>query len=139
MTKPDVGVTPIPYTRLGVKYLLIALYGLSASIVGITTIGVVGGNSWESIWPMLVSVFSLGAFFGVIRSKYYSKEGLEAVMTVSVVALLASYSLAIVLRTLSDGDTSRLPVAFLPVILSVMPFARFMDIVRGIPKLGRKK
>lgn len=137
MTRPDIGVTPIPYTRLGVKYLLIALYGLSASIVGVTTIGIVGGNWWETIWPMLVSIFALGAFFGVLRSKYYGKEGLEASMTLAVVALLASYSLAIILRTHFDNEVIRLPIAFLPIILSVMPFARFMDIVRNIP--GRKK
>lgn len=137
MTKPDIGVTPIPYTRLGVKYLLIALYGLSASIVGVNTIGVVGGNWWETVWPMLVSIFSLGAFFGVLRSKYYGKELLEAGMTLAVVALLASYSLAIILRTHFDSEVIRLPIAFLPIILSVMPFARFMDIVRNIP--GRKK
>lgn len=136
MSKPDIGVTPIPYTRLGVKYLLIALYGLSVSLVGLTTIGVVGGQQWETVWPLLLSVSSLGAFFGVIRSKYYGKEGLEAVMTLATVALLASYSLAIILRTASDGDFIRLPAALLPIIAMVTPFGRVTDIVRS---LGRKK
>lgn len=131
MTKPDIGLQPVPYTRLGVKYFLVALYGAAASIVGVTTINVVGGHVWETAWPFLLSLSSLAAIFGIIRSKYFQKTGFEFGTTLTFISLLMSYSVAIVVRTLFDGDMSRLPVAVLPVIISVTPFARILDIARG--------
>lgn len=121
---------PSPYARLRVKYALIALYGLASSLVGITTITAVSGEAWGLAWPVLVASLALGAILGLSRSQEKHMYGWEISMTLSLLAVFCSYSVLIVLRTIHDGEVTRLPVALLPVILSVTPFARFLDIVR---------
>ncbi len=134
MSKADVGFAPIPYTRLRVKYALLSVYGLVASIVGVTTVGIVGGTLWETVWPFLISVTGLAAVVGVSRSKTSGKSGMEFATTLALLALLNSYTVAIVVRTFSDGDLARLTVALLPIIISVTPFGRMLDIGRGLGK-----
>lgn len=130
MRSTDGGVQPVPYYRLIVKYALIALYGLAASIVGVTTVNVVGGSLWESVWSFLLTVLSLAAMIGIIRSKLTGKVSVEVVSTLFLIGLLVSYAVAIILRTLVDWEFERLPALLLPVIISVTPFARVLDISR---------
>lgn len=119
-----------PYASLIIKYGLISLYGLASSIVGITTLDVVAGALWGVLWPGLVTILALLAMVGVIRSRVTEKEGTELVFTLLLIALLIGYSVAIIARTFVDGQVSRLPIAFLPVILCVFPARRLVQIAR---------
>lgn len=116
--------------RLGVKYALLALYGLAASVVGIVTIEKVSGETWAILWPLLVTVFAVASLISLERSRARRKYGVEIVFTILLLATVNFYTVAIVARTLEDGDWTRLPVALLPVILSVSPFAHVLDIAR---------
>lgn len=119
-----------PYVTLIIKYALIAVYGAFSGWVGIATLDVVAGQLWGVLWPALVTVFSLLAMFAVIRSRITEKEGLELVSTLLLISLLIGYSIAIVTRTTIDGNVTRLPVALLPIILSVFPARRLVQIAR---------
>lgn len=122
-----------PYGRLVVKYSLMAFYGLTSAIVGIPTIRVVSGAVWEAIWPLLVMVASLTAIAGVLRSKMTNRHALELVSTIALIAILAGYSVLIVIRAFYEGDYYRLPSAILPIVVMVAPYGRLLDIVGPFP------
>lgn len=119
-------------TALVIEYALIALYGALCSWVGVTTLDIVGGPLWAFVWPLAIVVFSLGAIVGVVVSSRLARGGVELVTTLLLVALLLGYSAAIIVRVVEvDGELNRLPVAVLPVALSVHPFSRLVRIARG--------
>jgi len=119
-----------PHPPLIIMYALLALYGIGSGVVGVTTLSVVAGEAWGLIWPALVAVLSLAALVGVIRSRLTEKHGWELVATLLLIAMLAGYVAAILLRTIWDGDPSRLPVAILPTVVSIAPAYRLLDIAR---------
>lgn len=127
--EPDL-LGPSPYPSLTVKYLFLFLYGVTASLVGVATLDVVVGSAWGLIWPALVSVFSLLALLGVIRSRTTKKYLFEVVATLMLIGLLYSYSLAIIYRSFASDEWFRLHAAWLPVILSVYPLSRVFSITR---------
>lgn len=125
----SVTVSPI---ALIIEYTLIALYGVLCSWVGVATLDIVGGPLWAFVWPLAIVVFSLGAIVGVVVSGRLARGGFELITTLLLVALLLGYSAAIVVRVVEvDGELNRLPVAVLPVALSVHPFSRLVRIARG--------
>lgn len=125
---------PAPHTPLAVIYALLTVYGLGSALAGVTTLDVVAGAAWGLTWPALVAVLALASFVGVVRSRITDKEGWEVVSTLLLIALLAGYAIAIPIRTMLDGDWSRLPFAVLPVVAAVFPASRLLDIART----GRK-
>ena len=128
--KQNTTIVVEPITRYLVKYALLALYGLTASIVGVATIGVVGGSLWENTWPLLVLVFSILAAGSTVYTKFSGNPRLEVWITNALIALLLTYTVFIIIRTIVDGHIERLPFAVLPVALSVTPFAHVLDINR---------
>lgn len=119
-------------TALVIEYALIAVYGALCSAVGVATLDIVGGPLWAFVWPLAIVVFSLGAIVGVVVSGRLARRGFELVTTLLLVAMLMGYSAAIVFRVVEvDGELNRLPVAVLPVALSVHPFSRLVRIARG--------
>jgi len=125
-------VTTPSSTALVIVYALVALYGTLAGWVGVATLDVVGGPTWALLWPILTVFFAVAAIAGVLISRRYGQTSFELVTTLLLIALLVGYALAIVVRTEFDGNMSRLPVAVLPVALSVHPFARLVRIARGV-------
>lgn len=123
-------VGPDPFPTLVIKYALLAAYGVAAGVVGVRTIDVVAGDFYGVLWPVLVTAFALTALGGVIRSRLTDRHALEVVGTLALLATLAGYSVSIALRTLIDGQVERLPVGLLPVILSVFPASRLVQIAR---------
>ena len=109
-----------------------AVYGTLAAWVGVATLDVVGGRTWALLWPILTVFFAVAAIAGVLISRRYGRTSFELVTTLLLVALLVGYAIAIVIRTDFDGNVSRLPVAVLPVALSVHPFAQLVRIARGV-------
>ena len=134
MTTPAVveAESPSPYPPLITMYSLLALYGLASGFVGVSTIDVVAGQFWGLAWPFLIALTSLGALAGLLRSKLTRHHAVEVTTTLSLVGLLVTYSLFILVRTVLDGDAGRLPVAILPIVISVFPYFRLARIVRGV-------
>lgn len=128
--EPHMHIDRPPYATYILKYALIAIYGLGSGIVGITTLDVVAGRFWGLLWPGLITVLALLAMVGVIRSRLTEKEGMELIFTLLLLALFAGYVVAIVVRSHLDGNVQRLPTALLPVILSVFPGRRLVQIAR---------
>jgi hypothetical protein len=122
------GVSP---TALILTYNLLALYGVLSGWVGVRTLDVVGGPLWALVWPIGIVFFSMAAVIGLLVSRKFGIATVELVTTIALVSLLIGYSVAIVVRTGVDGDLLRLPVAVLPVALSVHPFSRLVRIARG--------
>lgn len=119
---------PNPYPTLFIKYGLIFVYAVTSGVVGVTTLDVVAGEWWALLWPTLMALFSLLAFLGVLRSKRTGRYLFEIVATLLLIAMFAGYVVAIVYRGFDAGEYQRLPVAWLPVILSVFPTSRLVDI-----------
>jgi len=126
-----------PYPLLLTKYALLAVYGIGSEAVGVITITTVAGETWGVIWPVLIAVFAIASFLATLRSKYTHRFLLETIATLMLIALLAGYVVAIIVRTLNDGLLERLPVGLLPVILSITPAARLLDLARPHVKLPR--
>ena len=125
-------VQPPSSTALVLVYALVAVYGTLAGWVGVATLDVVGGPTWALVWPVLTVFFAAAAIAGVLISRRFGRTTFELVTTLLLVALLVGYAVAIVIRVEVDGNASRLPVAVLPVALSVHPFARLVRIARGV-------
>jgi hypothetical protein len=121
-------IGPPPYRTLIVKYALITMYGLTSCIVGVVTLDVAAGAVWAVLWPILVTVLAFLALLGVVHSWRTGRERFELVTTLLLIAMLVGYTVAILLRTWEDGEVSRLPVAWLPIILSVYPGRRLIQI-----------
>ena len=114
-----------------IEYALIALYGILSGWVGVATLDVVGGPVWAIVWPVGIVVFATSAIVGITLSRRTGRGGFELVTTLALIALLVGYSAAIIFRVEFDGQLNRLPVAVLPVALSVHPFSRLVKIARG--------
>ena len=121
---------PPPYRTLIVTYALLALYGVTSAVVGVATLSAVAGSLWGLLWPLLVTALSVLALVGVVRSRVTRKEGFELVASLLLAAILIGYTVAIIARTFEDGDLARLPVAWLPVALSIHPAGRMVQIAR---------
>lgn len=130
----EIEASPTPYATLIIKYAILALYGVTSCVVGVTTLDVVAGQAWGLIWPALVALLSTLALVGVIRSRVTGREGFELISTLLLVALLGGYVAAIIIRTMQDGEVTRLPIALLPLALSIYPAARMGRIARTLPR-----
>jgi hypothetical protein len=114
-----------------VEYVLLALYGLGSAWVGVATLDVVAGATWALLWPGLIALLSTAAAIGVLVSRDGGPKTIELVTTLLLISLLVGYSIAIVLRTMEDGNLARLPFAILPTAVAVHPFSRLIYIARG--------
>jgi hypothetical protein len=121
---------PPPGPTLIVEYALIAAYGAASALVGVTTLDVTLGNTWSLLWPALVMLSALTSIVGVAIAMRGGRHRVEIIATTLLVVLLSSYSIAIVVRTFHDGHVERLPVALLPIIISVVPYARLLGVVQ---------
>ncbi|PYY32343.1 hypothetical protein [Curtobacterium sp. MCBD17_030] len=112
------------------KYALIAGYGAASGLVGVTTLDVTVGFTWSLAWPILVMLSAIASGVGVIVSMRGGRHTTEIIATMTLVILLSSYSVAIIVRTFNDGHVERLPVALLPIIISVAPYSRLLGVVQ---------
>lgn len=116
-----------------VKYIGFILYGLHASIKGVTTISETTSADWAFVWPILVSVLASFALVGVIRTRNEARPLLEIVATILLLAHLCTYSLYILLRAYSDGDGFVDAASmWLPILLCVFPFRRLVGLIKPI-------
>lgn len=118
-----------PYPPLLIEYLVLYFYGVSAAWIGVVTIDVAAGGPGRSVlWGVAIAVFAVFAMAGVFRSLVSSKYKLEIWSTLPLLALFMAYAVAIIARVVVEQDLARLPAVFLPIALSVFPFARLVNI-----------
>jgi len=117
------------YRTLVIKYVLLALYSLASIIDGVPEITAVAGHAYGLVWPALLLLASIAALAGVVRSRYTGKVKLEYAGTVSLLAGMAGYAVAIVWLAVSSGNWHHSPGAILPLVLSAFPLARLLNIL----------
>lgn len=123
---------PLQPAALITHYSMVALYALASSLMGVATLQVVSGDVWEAAWPALLFLASCCAIAGVLRTRRTSQAGFELISSVTLMALLAGYMLALLYRSAQDGDLSHVPIAFLPGVVCVFPSFRAIAIARGV-------
>ena len=121
-------VEEVRYTPWAVKYSLIAVYGLWASVSGVLTIERVAGREWSLLWPILVFLVATTALIGLFRYTRGHDPGLEIWATRLLVALFVSYSVFIFIGSI-HGPTSGAS-GMLPIILCVFPLDRLIQLDR---------
>lgn len=120
------------YWGLIVKYSLMGLYSALSVYTGAQTVGVATSPLYARLFPVVLFFTSLGALYGVIRSRYTRRVWLEYLGTLGLIAGMVGFSGAIVYASFALGEPWRLPGALLPVILSVFPVLRLMNILKVV-------
>lgn len=130
ITKPTATADSIPKgvyvsaSGLGFKYLVLALYGLSSAIVGMSTPAWLSGHWWGVTLPSIIFLSGIAAFLST-RLLRFAHPYLECWALFLMLVGFISYSITIALRTVGDGDLGRLPTALLPIALMTVPWSRF--------------
>lgn len=129
----DRGVTPIELVRpsfygmMVLYYCGLATYGATSFVFLSPSLVAAGGDHFALIWASLVAGLSIFAAVGVAVSRRLRNGWIEFASTISLFSLLIGYSAALLLRGLTvHGATGSIPLAWLPLILSVMPVWRIM-------------
>lgn len=124
------------YVGLLWKYGIIALYSASATVLGATTVGQAVDPFYARLFPALLFVCSVGALFGVVRSRWTAKVWIEYAGTAGLLAGLVGYSIAIVFVAVAVlHEVARIPPALIPLALCVFPILRLVNIVRAVRRM----
>lgn len=127
------------YYGLIVKYSALALYSAATVYFGATTVGQATSHLYAQIFPVALFFSCLAALYGVIRSRYTRKVWLEYLGTVLLIAGMVGYAVALFYTGITEHMPFRLPAAMLPVVLSVFPVLRLMNILRVVRRRAAEK
>lgn len=123
---------PSVYRALVTKYVLMVAYATMTAVFGVAAVTDVAGAVYGVVFPLCLVASSLAALVGVVRSRHTGHTGLEYLGTCALLAGMVGYSAAIIWRSLVHPieylDT--LPAFMLPIMLSVYPFFRVVNILR---------
>jgi hypothetical protein len=120
------------YRGLIVLYCLIALYSALAVYFGAQTVEQATSPAYATIFPIALFACALAALYGVVRSRYTRRVWLEYAGTVLLLAGLMGYTCAIVWAATSQHEPWRVPGAVLPVMVSVFPTLRLLNILKVV-------
>lgn len=132
--KPYVILGNTPFVTLIVKYSLMIVYGVLATIFGNLSISIVGGDKFSFWWSISLVVLSAGALTSVILW-YNKKAKMELVFTLLMICLLFGYSIDIFIRCAVTNSTATMAAGMLPLIINVYPCVRVINILRTFEKL----
>ncbi len=123
---------PSVYRALVTKYIIMVLYATMTAVFGVAAVTDVAGAVYGVIFPVCLVAAALSALVGVVRSRHTGHTGLEYIGTVALLSGMVGYSFAIAFRALVHpiAYLDTLPAFLLPIILSVYPFYRLMNILR---------
>lgn len=127
------------YYGLITKYSLLALYSACTVYFGAVTVGQATSPLYARVFPVALFFSCLAALYGVIRSRYTRKVWLEYLGTVLLIAGMVGYAVALAYTGVSDHMLYRLPAALLPIILSVFPILRLINILRVVRRRAAEK
>jgi hypothetical protein len=124
------------YRGLIIKYSLLALYSASAVYFGAQTVGEAAGRAYAAVFPVALFFSCLAALYGVIRSRYTRRVWLEYIGTLLLLAGMVGYAGAIFYTACDQHELWRLPASLLPIILSVFPVLRLLNILKVVRRRG---
>ena len=111
------------------KYVILAIYGTWAAIVGLPTFVAVGSPDFATAWAATVAVFALAALFGIIRTWHTGHYRFEKWTTTALVLVFLGYSFALGYRAFTSGTWDAAPTLLLPIALSILPTIRIYSFV----------
>lgn len=112
-----------------IKYSVLALYGLAASVIEIPTFAIIGSPTFALAWAATVTVLAALAAVGVWRTWLTGRYRLERWTTFAFVCVFLGYSTALIVRSLQSGDWDALPLALVPAAVCVLPAVRYLSLV----------
>lgn len=115
-------VRPSFYGMLICYYAAILGYGITAYLFGVLSIEHTVNAGFATVWAVLLGVGALVAGGGVVFSIYLRTHWLELAGTITIVALMVGYTVAIILYALRPGgDPTRISAFWLPVVVAILP------------------
>lgn len=114
------------------KYAILAVYGVWATIVETSTFVIIGSSLFATLWATVVAVTASLAAAGVIRSWMTGRRTFEYVSTATFILTFIAYAFALIWRAISEHSPGSAPLALVAVAVCVLPTVRFYSIaVRG--------
>lgn len=118
-------VRPSFYGMLICYYAAILGYGITAYLFGVLSLEHTAGAGFATLWAVLLGSGAIIAGGGVVFSMWLRTHWLELVGTITIVALMVGYAVAIVLYALRPGgDPTRLSAFWLPIVIMILPVWR---------------
>jgi hypothetical protein len=108
-------------------YCGLATYGATSVAFASPSLILVGGDTFAFWWAVLVTATSALAMLGVLLSRRLQTGWIEFGSTTLLISLLAGYTAALLIRGFTiHGGQGAIPLAWLPLVLSVMPAWRIL-------------
>jgi len=117
----------IPRWLLTVKYFSFAILGLLGFLGGLPTLDLLTFEGYTSGWSILLIAFSL---WGAWHSTSEAGEQKEKWGAVAVFALLFTWAVAAIIRSIAEGDVGRISGAYSVLVISMLPGVRAWDLLR---------
>ena len=114
---------------LAVKYFLLGIYGVWASVAEVPSFVAVGGSPFAITWAATVAVVSAVALVGVARTWLTGRYRLEKWTTAALVLTFATYGVVLIVRAVLMGNADAAPLAILPFALIGFPTVRYYSLV----------
>lgn len=114
---------------LALKYTGLVVYGLWAAFVEVPSFVVVGGSGFAIGWAATVTILALLALGAVLRSWFTDRYRFEKWATAGLILGFTSYSVVLIVRSSILADWDSIPLALLPVLLSIFPAIRYYSLV----------
>jgi hypothetical protein len=115
-------VRPSFYAMLVLYYCGLTTYGATAVAFTSPSLVLVGGDTFAFWWATIVTAASAAAVLGVILSRRLQAGLIEFLCSILLISLLAGFSVALLVRGFTiAGAQGSIPIAWLPLILSVLP------------------
>ena len=118
----------VPRWLITLKYLAFAILGALSVIGGIPTLALATFESFTTYWSAGLIVAAVIAAVASLERRWEEAEKWSGLV---VFALLASWSVAAIWRAASEGDVDRMAGAFAVLIISGLPGARVLGLMRG--------
>ncbi|MFP7833143.1 hypothetical protein [Marisediminicola sp. LYQ134] len=132
--RPSVEVS---YTSLITTYVFLIGYAVTAAVVSLPSLEQVFSSTLVSVISSIIAALGFVAIAGVLRTRRNpQKPMLEIVSTYLFYLFLVAYPIVIIIRTLDDGEISRLPYAWITVAACPVPYSRVRRLAGKIPKRG---
>lgn len=116
------------------KYVALVGYGLTASVLRVPSFVSVGGSLFALAWAVVIFVFASLALAATARTWYTGHFRLEKWAIAGLVLMFLAYSVVIVVRGALQNDWVGASVAWLPVILSILPTIRYYSLSARPPE-----
>jgi hypothetical protein len=121
----------VPRWLLTVKYLGFVILGILTLIGGIPSLQLFTFDGYTTFWAIAVITVGVGAAVGTFRGSW---EGYEKWAVVILTGLLMTWSVAAIIRSVFEGDIERLAGSWAVFMLSMLPAARAIGLLRGARK-----